>query len=79
MFNPERLLDDPTSGSGAPIIARDGTIMSGNGRVLTLQEVYANQPESLAKYEKTLQPLALTLRIFAASFCSDAYRQYDCC
>ena len=54
MFNPDRLLDDPTSGSGAPIIARDGTIMSGNGRVLTMQEVYANQPESLAKYEKAL-------------------------
>ena len=69
MFNPDRLLDDPTSGSGAPIIARDGTIMSGNGRVLTMQEVYANQPESLAKYEKTLlQPLALTLRDFRSQF-----------
>jgi len=55
MFNPDRLLDDPTSGSGAPIIARDGTIMSGNGRVLTLQEVYANQPESLSKYRASLE------------------------
>ena len=54
-FNAERLMDDPTSGSGAPIIARDGTIMSGNGRVLTIAEVYANQPKSLKSYQNSLQ------------------------
>ena len=51
-FNPERLMDSPTTDSGAPIIARDGTIISGNGRVLTLQEVYSNQPESLKSYNE---------------------------
>ena len=51
-FNPERLMDSPTTDSGAPIIARDGTIISGNGRVLTLQEVYSNQPESLKAYNE---------------------------
>ena len=54
-FNAARLLDDPTSGSGAPIIARDGTVMSGNGRVLTMQEVYGgNQPDSQAAYTQAL-------------------------
>ncbi|MBC18611.1 MAG: hypothetical protein CL942_16360, partial [Desulfovibrio sp.] len=65
MFNPERLLDDPTSGSGSPIIARDGTIMSGNGRVLTMQEVYANQPESLAKYQEALKNAGINTERFS--------------
>jgi uncharacterized small protein (DUF1192 family) len=64
MFNPARLLDDPTSGSGAPIIARDGTVMSGNGRVLTMQEVYANQPESLARYRTALEEAGINTEGF---------------
>ena len=63
-FNPERLLDSPTTGDGAPIIARDGTIMSGNGRVLTLQEVYANQPQSRAAYAQALQSSGVNLEGF---------------
>ena len=54
-FNPERLLDAPTTDTGAPIIARDGTIISGNGRILTMQEVYANQPESLKAYNEYIK------------------------
>ena len=64
-FNPERLLDDPTSGSGAPIIARDGTIMSGNGRVLTMQEVYANQSDSLASYRSALETAGINTEGFS--------------
>ena len=60
-FNPDRLLDSPTTGDGAPIIARDGTIMSGNGRVLTLQEVYSNQPSSRAAYTQALQSAGVNL------------------
>lgn len=65
MFNPERLLNDPTSGSGAPIIARDGTIMSGNGRVLTMQEVYANQPKSLEAYQTALKEAGINTEGFS--------------
>jgi hypothetical protein len=65
MFNPARLLDDPTSGSGAPIIARDGTIMSGNGRVLTMQEVYANQSDSLASYRSALETAGINTEGFS--------------
>jgi uncharacterized membrane protein YgcG len=63
-FNPARLLDDPTSGSGGPIIARDGTIISGNGRVLTLQEVYTNQKDSLKAYKDSLQSAGLNIEGF---------------
>jgi len=65
MFNPARLLDDPTSGSGAPIIARDGTIMSGNGRVLTMQEVYASQSDSLASYQSALKDAGINTEGFS--------------
>ena len=65
MFNPERLLDDPTSGSGAPIIARDGTVMSGNGRVLTMQEVYASQPDSLTSYRSALETAGISTEGFS--------------
>jgi len=65
MFNPQRLLNDPTSGSGAPIIARDGTIMSGNGRVLTMQEVYANQPKSLEAYQNALKEAGINTEGFS--------------
>jgi len=65
MFNPDRLLDDPTSGSGAPIIARDGTVMSGNGRVLTMQEVYTSQPESLSRYRSALEVAGISTEGFS--------------
>jgi hypothetical protein len=65
MFNPARLLDDPTSGSGAPIIARDGTIMSGNGRVLTMQEVYASQSDSLSRYQSALKDAGISTEGFS--------------
>ncbi len=65
MFNPQRLLNDPTSGSGAPIIARDGTIMSGNGRALTMQEVYANQPKSLEAYQTALKEAGINTEGFS--------------
>ena len=60
-FNPARLLDDTTSGSGGPIIARDGTIIAGNGRVLTLQEVYTNQQDSLKSYRDSLKAAGLNI------------------
>ena len=64
-FNPSRLLDDPTTGSGSPIIGRNGTIMSGNGRVLTMQEVYANQPESLSRYRTALEEAGINTEGFS--------------
>ena len=54
-FNAKRLMDSPTTGDGAPIIGRDGTIMSGNGRVLTLNKVYNDEAIPLQKYRAELE------------------------
>ena len=53
-LDPARLLDSPTSDSGAPIVARDGTIISGNGRVLSLRAVYDQFPEQAAAYKQAI-------------------------
>ena len=37
---PTMLLNNTTSDGGAPIIARDGTVISGNGRVMSIREAY---------------------------------------
>ena len=44
-----------TSDTGAPIIAPDGTIISGNGRVLTMTEVYSIQNQGLSRYPTQLK------------------------
>ena len=64
-FNPARLLDSPTTGDGAPIIARDGTIMSGNGRALTLRELYEKHPESVAAYKQALEAAGVKIEGFS--------------
>lgn len=53
-LDPARLLDSPTSDNGAPIVARDGTIISGNGRVLSLRAVYEQFPEQAAAYKQAI-------------------------
>lgn len=55
VFNPARLMESPTTGDGSPIIATEGTIVSGNGRVLTLQKVYTKGGESLQKYNTEMR------------------------
>ena len=64
-FNPQRLLESPTTGDGAPIIANDGTILSGNGRAMTLVEVFNNQPESRAKYIAALEDAGVKPEVIA--------------
>lgn len=45
---------DPTAGNGPPIITREGIVLGGNSRVMTLQLVYADRPDSAAAYRQTL-------------------------
>jgi DdrB-like nuclease len=53
-LNP-RLLDDAAdAGAGAPIIAADGVVESGNGRVLALDKVYAAAGERAKAYKDYL-------------------------
>jgi hypothetical protein len=42
-LDPARLMPDRVSDAGAPIVTADGTVISGNGRVLSIAEVY-NSP-----------------------------------
>lgn len=41
-LDPAQLMPSRVSDSGAPIVAADGTVISGNGRVEAIRQVYAN-------------------------------------
>lgn len=41
-LDPARLMPDRVSDAGAPIVSPDGTVISGNGRMLSIAEVYSN-------------------------------------
>lgn len=50
-----RLLDQsPRASDGAPIIAPDGVVESGNGRVMALRRVYARDQEAATRYRDYL-------------------------
>ena len=64
-LDPQQLGDSPVGDSGAPIVLKDGTILSGNGRVLTLQQVLkdpaladqkAKYFDFLRGYQSTVDP-----------------------
>ena len=64
-LDPQQLGDSPVGDSGAPIVLKDGTILSGNGRVLTLQQVLRDPALSdqkakyfdfLREYQSTVDP-----------------------
>ena len=54
-FDPELLNEDPSSDRGAPIVGPDGSVDSGNGRVLTLNAIYEAHPELAAKYRAMIE------------------------
>ena len=53
-LDPEQLLESPTTNTGAPIITKDGTIISGNGRVLSLKEARDNFKENYNTYKNRI-------------------------
>ena len=54
-LNPELLGDSATADTGAPIVGPDNAVESGNGRVMALRDVYANNSESAAAYRAFLE------------------------
>jgi hypothetical protein len=54
-FDPELLGSDPSSDRGAPIAHQDNTVLSGNGRMLALNEIYANHPEKADAYRQFIE------------------------
>lgn len=54
-FDPEQLGDDNYTDRGAPIIGPDGTIESGNGRVLAINRVFDERPEMAQAYREYIE------------------------
>ena len=59
-LDPTRLMPGRVSDGGAPVVAPDGTIISGNGRVMSIGEVYSNPAlaDRAAAYRAALGPAA---------------------
>lgn len=54
-LDPKQLMESPVTSFGAPIIARDGTIISGNGRVLSLELAKNEYPDQYANYKQAIE------------------------
>ena len=54
-LDPGQLIESPITSMGAPIIARDGTIISGNGRVLSIELAKAEYPEQYENYRQAIE------------------------
>lgn len=59
-LDPERLLPARVSDSGAPVVMADGTVLSGNGRIMSINEVYSSPALAAraAAYRARLGPAA---------------------
>lgn len=56
-LDPEQLGPASTAQQGAPIVARDGVVESGNGRALLLAEAYERLPDKAQAYRDYLEEL----------------------
>jgi hypothetical protein len=56
-LDPAQLLASPLGSTGAPIVAPDGTVESGNGRTLSLRLAYAENMPGAQAYRDTLARL----------------------
>ena len=54
-FDPEGFGEDRYTDRGAPIINKDNTILSGNGRTQVLQEIYDFNPDKAEIYKESLR------------------------
>lgn len=63
-LDPEQLRPGRVSDSGAPIVLPDGTIVSGNGRALSIARVYSDPAlaEKAAAYRASLGPEAANMK-----------------
>lgn len=54
-FDPEYLTSDsPTAADGAPVIDRNGNVLGGNSRAITLGRVYGSRPDAANAYRQSL-------------------------
>lgn len=50
-----QLSNNPTANDGPPVITKDGMVLGGNGRTMTLGMVYHRNPERAAQYRAQLE------------------------
>jgi hypothetical protein len=60
-LDPAQLLGSPLGSTGAPIVAPDGTVESGNGRTLSLRLAYAEAMPGAQTYRDTLARLGFSV------------------
>lgn len=53
-FDPSRLIFDPSTKRGAPIVDENGHVESGNGRTMALRRIYETRPDLVAAYTEEL-------------------------
>jgi hypothetical protein len=63
-LDPQQLQPGRVSDSGAPVIMPDGTVLSGNGRIMSIAEVYGDRylVDQMAAYRQSLGPAARGMR-----------------
>ena len=54
-LDPDQLANSPISTSGAPVIARDGTLITGNGRKKAIDLAYKEFPEQAVNYRQGIK------------------------
>lgn len=54
-LNPKRLMFDVGAETGAPIVARDGTVESGNGRSIAIRRSYRTGTDAAKRYRAELE------------------------
>ena len=53
-FDPSKLIFDPSTKRGAPIVDENGHVESGNGRTMALRRIYENRPDLAEAYRQEL-------------------------
>ena len=56
--NPEMrylVTDNPDAINGPPIVTKDGVVLGGNSRAMTIQRMYSDHPENAAAYKETVR------------------------
>jgi hypothetical protein len=53
-FDPSKLIFDPSTKRGAPIVDANGHVESGNGRIMALRRIYETRPDLVAAYTEEL-------------------------
>ncbi|MDR2077165.1 MAG: hypothetical protein LBP61_09615, partial [Desulfovibrio sp.] len=54
-LDPDLLMDAPDANQGAPVVDREGNVLGGNGRAMSIHRAYDGSPDSAARYRQALE------------------------